>query len=46
MTSIIVGIIAFAIGAFFGVAMMCCFFVASESDKRLEKLNNEQADKD
>ena len=30
-------IVTFAIGAFFGVAMMCCFHMASEADKHIEE---------
>lgn len=30
-------IVTFAIGAFFGVAMMCCFHMASEADRHIEE---------
>lgn len=33
----VAGIIGFAIGAIFGVAMICCFVVASETDAQMEK---------
>lgn len=32
-------ILAFIAGGLFGVTTMCCLFVASEEDRRLEKLN-------
>ena len=37
-------LLAFIAGGTFGVVMMCCFIVASEEDKRLEKLNTDDAD--
>lgn len=37
-------LLAFIAGGTFGVVMMCCFIVASEEDKRLEKLNIQDAD--
>lgn len=30
-------IVTFAIGAFFGVAMLCCFHMASEADRHIEE---------
>ena len=33
----VAGIIGFAIGAIFGVVMICCFVVASEEDDQMEK---------
>ena len=33
----VAGIIGFAIGAIFGVVMICCFVVASEADDQTEK---------
>lgn len=38
------GIFAFIAGGLFGISMMCCFIAASEEDKRLEKLNTQDAD--
>lgn len=35
---------AFIAGSIFGLGIMCCFIVASEEDKRLEKLNTQDAD--
>ena len=37
-------ILSFITGGIFGVVMMCCFIVASEEDKRLEKLNTDKAE--
>lgn len=38
-------IVTFAIGAFFGVAMMCCFHMASEADRHIEEnQKNKQTD--
>ncbi len=37
-------IIAFALGAFFGLVMTCCFVAASQADERLEKLDKNNTD--
>ncbi len=44
MAQIIGYIIAFALGAFFGLVMTCCFVVASQEDERLEKLDKHSQD--
>ncbi len=44
MTQIIGYIIAFALGAFFGLVMTCCLVVASQEDERLEKLDKHSQD--
>lgn len=38
MTWLWIGL-AFIAGTFFGVTMMCCFFIAGKEDRSLEKLN-------
>ena len=37
-------ILAFIAGGAFGVVMMCCFIVASQEERNLEKLNTDNAD--
>lgn len=37
-------ILAFIAGGLLGVIIMCCFVVASDADKRLEKLDTENID--
>ena len=44
MAQIIGYIIAFALGAFFGLVITCCFVAASQEDERLEKLNKHSPD--
>ena len=36
--------LAFFAGTVFGVVMMCCFFMASQEGRSLEKLNTDKAD--
>ena len=36
--------LAFFAGTVFGVVMMCCFFMASQEERSLEKLNTDKAD--
>ncbi|MEE1048512.1 MAG: DUF3789 domain-containing protein [Clostridia bacterium] len=37
-------ILAFVGGTVFGVVMMCCFIVAGQEERSLEKLNTDNAD--
>ena len=37
-------ILAFIAGGLFGVIIMCCFVVAGDADRRLEKLDTENND--
>ena len=39
---ILIAILSFALGAIFGVGTMCCFIVAGEEDRQLEKENKVQ----
>ncbi|MBP3361381.1 MAG: DUF3789 domain-containing protein [Clostridia bacterium] len=39
---ILIAILSFALGALFGVGAMCCFIVAGEEDRQLEKENKVQ----
>jgi len=36
--------LAFFAGTVFGVVMMCCFIVAGQEERSLEKLNTDNAD--
>ena len=36
--------LAFFAGTVFGVVMMCCFFIASQEERNLEKRNTDNAD--
>lgn len=44
MKTVIISIISFAAGALFGLGVMCCFIVAGEEDRQLEKENKNRAD--
>ena len=37
-------IIGLFVGAFLGVVVMCCCFVASKADDKIEQMENEQTD--
>ncbi len=37
-------LIGLFIGAFIGVAVMCCCFVASKADNEIEQIENKQSD--
>ena len=37
-------ILAFFAGTVFGVVMMCCFIMAGQEERNLEKLNTDNAD--
>lgn len=37
-------IIGLFVGAFLGVVVMCCCFVASKADDEIEQMDNEQTD--
>ena len=37
-------ILAFVGGTVFGVVMMCCFIIAGQEERSLEKLNTDNAD--
>ena len=39
---VLIAILSFALGAIFGLGAMCCFIVAGEEDRQLEKQNKEQ----
>ena len=36
--------LAFFAGTVFGVVMMCCFIIAGQEERNLEKLNTDNAD--
>ena len=36
--------LAFFVGTVFGVVMMCCFFIASQEERNLEKRNTDNAE--
>ena len=37
-------ILAFIAGTIFGIGTICCFVVAGQEDRQLEKLNTDNAD--
>ena len=39
---VLIAILSFALGALFGLGFMCCFIVAGQEDRQLEKENKEQ----
>ena len=42
MRTVIISLISFAAGTLFGLGFMCCFIVAGQEDRQLEKENKEQ----
>ena len=38
--------LAFIVGGAFGLGMMCCFIIASEEDRYIEKLEIKEADRE